>query len=118
MHFSFSFVGFSQFQNNPLDILNELKDLHSKTSVKLLERIFIKLFNPILNEKHNDEKLLEDKLVQKKLIDNFIQYVHLDVGMEDSVFNFVGGRRVENQDWYTFDLTNNEMIFGSLPLNF
>lgn len=118
LHFRFSFIGLNQFLNNPLDILNELDDLNSKTSVKLLERIFIKLFRPILNDRHNDEKILEDNLVQKKLIDNYIQYVHLDVGMEDSVFNFIGGRRVENQDWYTFNLTNNEMKYGAPPFIF
>ncbi|MDQ8006710.1 MAG: hypothetical protein REI64_18035 [Pedobacter sp.] len=112
LHIRFSYFGLNQFQNNPLDIFNEIKDIYNKTSIRLVERLFIKLFNPVLNDKHNDENVLEDNLVKKKLIDNFIQYVNLDVGMNDNIFNFIGGRRNESQDLYTFDLTNNEMTFG------
>ncbi|SEV90827.1 hypothetical protein SAMN05421841_0139 [Chryseobacterium wanjuense] len=112
LHIRFSYLGLNEFHNNPLNIFNELKDIHSKTSVWLLERLFIKLFNPILNNKHNDENIKEDNLVRKKLIDNSILYVNLDIGMNELLFNFTGGRRVENQDIYNFNLKNNEMTFG------
>lgn len=112
LHIQFSYIGVNQFKNNPLDVFNEIKDINSATSIRLIERLFIKLFNPALNDKHNDDKVIQDKIVQKKLIANFIKYVNLDIGMNDALFNFIGGRRNENQDFYTFDLTNNEMIFG------
>jgi hypothetical protein len=112
LHIRFSYLGLSEFQNNPLNIFNEIKDLYSKTSVRLLERLFIKLFNPILNTNHNDENVKEDNLVQKKLIDNSIHNINLDIGMNELLFNFIGGRRVESQDIYNFNLKNNEMTFG------
>ncbi|MEJ5104437.1 hypothetical protein [Chryseobacterium sp. MYb328] len=112
LHIRFSYLGLNTFYNNPMEIFNEIKDLNSKTSVRLLERLYIKLFNPILNESHNDNNVIEDNLVQKKLIDNSIHYVNLDIGMNESLFNFTGGKRAEKHDIYTFNLTNNEMTFG------
>lgn len=112
LHMRFSFFGISLFQNNPVDIFNDIKDLYSKTSVKLVERFFIKLFRPILNEKNNDEKIRDDKLIVKKLIDNSIEFVTLDVGMNDHLFNFVGGNRIEKVDWYTFNLNTEEITYG------
>lgn len=105
----FSFMGISQFHNDPLKIFNEVKNTNSKTSVQLLERLFIKLFNPILNEKHNNSKVKDDLFIKDKLIKKNIEYVCLDIGMNDPSFNFVGGKRHKNDDQYTFDLINDKI---------
>jgi hypothetical protein len=105
----FSFMGISQFHNDPLKIFDEIKDTNSKTSVQLLERLFIKLFNPILNEKHNNAKVKDDIFIKDKLIKEKIEYVCLDIGMNDSSFNFIGGKRLKNEDHYIFDLINDKI---------
>jgi hypothetical protein len=108
----FSFIGFPSWESNPLDLMTELKDLESKTSVRLLERLFIKLFDPELNDKHKKTVIYEDNLVKEKLISNSIRYVHLDIGMNDKHFQFFGGNCVNNQDWYTYDLQEEQLLVG------
>lgn len=113
LHMRFLFLGSSPFETCPLVCMKDISDIHSKSSVRLLERLLIKLFNPILNIHHNNHNLLDDSLVQQKLIKNNIRYVNLDSGMKNFYFNFVGGRREENEDWYTFDLKDNKLILGN-----
>lgn len=114
LHMRFSFVGLAPYLNNPHDTLQDISDIHNKRSVQLIERLLIKLFSPVLNKLHNNRKVLEDNFVRQKLINNNIRYVTLDVGMEDVIFNFSGGRRCENIDWYQFDLkTNNFNMLSS-----
>lgn len=112
LHMRFQFVGFNNFENNPLDIFNEIKDIHSKTAIKLMERFFIKLFRPILNEQHNNNDVLKDKLIHSMLIQKSIDIVSLDIGMNDYEFNFMGGHRKEDEDWYSFNLITNELTTG------
>lgn len=104
-----SFLGSSPFIKNLHDSLKDISNIHAKPSVQVMERLFIKLFNPILNGSHNNNKVVEDKLFQQRLISNDIRFAILDVGMNDDVFNFVGGRRCEGTDWYRFDLKYNNL---------
>lgn len=111
LHMRFSYCGFAPFKNDAFSVFNSLKNLDSKESVRLLERVLIKLFLPPLNVQHkNDKPFKEDKLIQEKLIDNGIKYLHIDVGMEQKLFNFRGGNRKKNIDWYCFDIETGRQV--------
>lgn len=114
LHIRFSFTGFKVFQNNPWDVFQELKDIGSKSSVELLERLYIKIFNPVLNIKHKNEKIKDDPLILKKLIDNDVEYVHLDIGMDDNHFQFYTSSTSTSCDWYNYDLKTERIIPGYL----
>lgn len=114
LHMRFSYVGMPIFNNNPWYTWNDLKDINSKSSVKLLERIFIRLFDPVLNDKHNKNDIYVDNLVNEKLMKNSIRYVHVDIGMNEKYFQFVGGCCTAGNDWYNFDLEN-ETFFTGMP---
>jgi hypothetical protein len=111
----FSFIGISPLNSDPMNFFNEIKDTNSKASVQVLERLFIKLFNPILNRMHNDPKIKDDKFITRKLIEENIDYVCLDIGMNDASYNFVGGKRLKNKDLYVFDLIE-DTITNKHPL--
>ncbi|WP_172916216.1 hypothetical protein [Capnocytophaga canimorsus] len=105
LHMRFSYFGFTPFNNHIFSVFSGLKNLDNKESVRLLERVLIKLFLPPLNVHHkNDKPFKEDKLIQKKLIDNDIRYLHIDIGMEQKIFSFRGGNRKKNIDWYCFNI--------------
>ncbi len=112
LHIRFTFTGYTMFNNNPLEVFQELKDISSKTSVKLLERLYIKLFNPPLNIMHNNDKFKSDNLISKKLIDNDIKYVYLDIGMIDKKFQFFSSNTLAEYDGYTYDLKEGKIYPG------
>lgn len=116
LHMRFSYIGMPIFDAKPLDTWNDLKDINSKSSVKLLERIFIKLFNPILNDKHNRNDIYVDNLVKEKLIKNSIINIHIDIGMNDKCFQFTGGLCTSENDWYNFNLQEETFSTGMLNI--
>lgn len=112
LHMKFSYFGLSAFQNDPWNIFQEIKDINSKTSVILMERVFIRLFEPILNEKIKESDMIEDNLIKEKLINQSIKYVHIDIGMQDKPYQFYGGNCRKDIDWYNYNLETNELFVG------
>lgn len=115
LQFRYSYIALSPFIHNSWKIFNDLKDLNNKQSIQLIERALIKLFLPILNVQHNNGKHLHyDRFVKEKLIANQIKYLHIDVGMNDKLFYFKGGKREDEKDLYYFDLETG-MLIKNLP---
>lgn len=104
----------SLWANRPQNIMRELRDLNSKSSVWLLERLYIHLFQPILNDKHKSGNIFKDSLIKKKLQDKGIRYVHLDIGMKGRDFQFWTPKRKLKSDWYYLDLET-ETIHEGVP---
>lgn len=98
--------------DNPLDVFMNIKDRENKSSVRLLERFFIKLFRPCLNNLHNNEIIQKDNLMKSELINENVKFVVLDIGMDSHYFSFMGGFRQEKEDWYLYDLVNEKIIIG------
>ncbi len=112
LHIRFSFTGFTLFNNNPWDLFQEIKDIDSKTSVQLLERLYIKLFKPVLNSMHNNDRIKEDNLILRKLLNNDIKFIHLDIGMNETEFQFYSNNIDQSEDWYNYDLLKEKIIPG------
>lgn len=112
LNMRYIYLGFPLFTQNPWVTFDEIKDLHSKTSVRIFERLFIKLFNPPLNNKHKDFKLSNDPIIKSTLLKNQIKHVHLDIGMTSKHFQFSGGHVIPTEDWYNFDLLSDSLSIG------
>ncbi len=94
--------------------LNELKDINNKAAVKLLERLFIQLFKPELNEFHVEADIFSDPLVVKNFRSNGIDYVHLDLGLNGKAYQFNSAKLQRSNDWYYFDFKA-KMIKEGMP---
>lgn len=109
----FTFAGFPIWKNSPMDVMLDLKDLNSKASVRLLERMYIYLFQPRLNsEKEKGLNISKYKLIKEKLLENQIRYLHLDIGMNEQEYQFWSPQSKSKSDWSYLDLENDEVKDG------
>lgn len=108
----FSLIASPIWETSPLNILSELKDLNSKSSVWLLERLYIHLFKPTLNEKHKGGNIFKDNLIITTLRRQGIRYIHLDIGMNGREFQFWSPARELKSDWYYLDLETETLQEG------
>jgi len=108
----YSYIGSPLWTKDPYHIFDELKDLHSKTAILLLERLYIRLFRPILNKETLSHKLYDDKQIRQKLILNGIRYIHLDIGMNEDEHKYWSPELKSTSDWHYFDLKTGDMHVG------
>jgi hypothetical protein len=98
--------------NNGFHVVEQIGNIDSKSPIRVIERAFIKLFDPILNKAHKNTPLSQDNLVQEILVKNQIGQISIDLGMKNPSFLFRGGNRADNIDWYTIDLSNDQLRTG------
>lgn len=100
------------FNLNPYNLWTDLKDRESEEIVNLCERLFICIFKPPLNSLHVASKLSSDKRIKKILVENNIHYAHIDIGMNNSYFQFLTPSTDKGNDWYNYNFDTDSITTG------